>query len=417
MHTTPSTASRVPARAAPIAPRSPRSGRRFALVAAVVAALLVLPAPGAFAAWSDVPNNHWAKVAIDYVAADRDWMRDYGASTFRPGTVETRLLLARAAVFAFDPSGTPDRAITFSDLPANDPLWRYANVAVKNGWLQPNGAGAFRPDGAMTLNTLYRTIVLGLGLTGAVAGLKAIHLADGTPVPHTQHFPYLQVGMTIGLRYNHPDEATDVLPGQALTRDEVAWALYRAATAPSWKLDEADRFAALTLPNMTATKLQMVVFGLKSVGYPYVYAGEWNVASPPGYCCGYQPQGGFDCSGLVWWVVRSPGGGYDNTAIRGYQGWSLPERSSSTMAAVGTHISWTAKAAGDLLFYTSPISHVDLYVGRGWALDSSSSRGGVALQWIVDGWYFDEFQWGRRLSPGPSSPYRGLPPENLLDGG
>src|SRR5215211_3874372 len=45
--------------------------------------------------WSDVPNDLWAKSAIDYVAGSHSWMRDFKASNgddleFRPDARESR---------------------------------------------------------------------------------------------------------------------------------------------------------------------------------------------------------------------------------------------------------------------------------------------------------------------------------------
>ena len=39
-------------------------------------------------------------------------------------------------------------------------------------------------------------------------------------------------------------------------------------------------------------------------------------------------------------------------------------------------------------------------IGRGWALDSSSTPGGVTIMWVGSGWYRDHFKWGRRVLPG-----------------
>jgi cell wall-associated NlpC family hydrolase len=58
---------------------------------------------------------------------------------------------------------------------------------------------------------------------------------------------------------------------------------------------------------------------------------------------------------------------------------------------------------GDLMFYdgddNGSVDHVDVFVGNGWAIDSSSSVGGVTFMWVGDGWYRDHFTWGRRIIP------------------
>jgi cell wall-associated NlpC family hydrolase len=59
---------------------------------------------------------------------------------------------------------------------------------------------------------------------------------------------------------------------------------------------------------------------------------------------------------------------------------------------------------GDLMFYDGDgngvVDHVDTYIGNGYALDSSSTPGGVSIMWVGDGWYRDHFKWGRRVLPG-----------------
>jgi len=360
--------------------------------------------PGVPSAFSDVPSGFWAKTAIDHVASSHDWMRDFGTSTFQPETVESRKLLARALVKAFDPNGNPSSSITFTDLPASDPFFRDANVAVKDGFMfTVEGTRKFLPDKGAFTSTVHRAVVGALGLQVAAAGLRALHTARGTKVNPARNFEYMNLGMTLGLRYNHANEAEDVRNDTVLHRDEVAWSLWRATTLPSWTRDAQSKYANITLGAMSNAVFAAVRFATAYVGYPYVYAGEWWRASPSGYCCGFQATGGFDCSGLMWWTLKSPAGGYDNTFIRPYRGWRLPERSSSSMGGVGAHVSYSQLRPGDLMFYdsssSSGISHVDVYLGNGWALDSSSGgQAGVAIIDVSSGYYRDHFRWGRRLA-------------------
>jgi cell wall-associated NlpC family hydrolase len=65
---------------------------------------------------------------------------------------------------------------------------------------------------------------------------------------------------------------------------------------------------------------------------------------------------------------------------------------------------------GDLMFYDGDgdgvVDHVDTYIGNGYALDSSSSPGGVSIMWVGDSgdrygydWYRHHFMWGRHILP------------------
>ncbi len=355
--------------------------------------------------WSDVPKKHWARTAIDFVGATNDWMRDFGQSDdgtypFEPDAPEARRFFARALVRALVPDEAPDPSITFSDLSADDPFFPAANVAVKLGWIEAPG-NEFRPDEVVTTTTVHRALVLALGLDEEATGLDDLHTRNGFTFDTPKDFGALLLGMRLGLRYNHADESLDVGLTTPLSRAEVAWSLYRAATTPSWTIDSLAPYATIDLPILGPWKRRIVQFGVQYVGYPYVYGGEWYQASPDGYCCGAQPVGGFDCSGLVWWVVKEATGGWDNVPPRDYAGWSLPQRSSADMASTGGKVKLAEIRAGDLLFYDGDgngvVDHVNLYLGNGWVLDSSSGYGGVSILSVASGWYRDHFAHARRI--------------------
>jgi hypothetical protein len=262
--------------------------------------------------------------------------------------------------------------------------------------------GNFLPMDPVTPRMVHRALVLALGLGDAGAGLDALHMRDGTAFETPADFGSLLIGMRLGLRYNHSDETLDVGPDTPLPRAEVAWSLYRAATVQAWQLDAMTAYATIELPNLGPKLVSLVSFAIGYVGYPYVYGGEWNEASPDGYCCGYQPVGGFDCSGITWWVVKAAESGWSNQPPRDYAGWSLPQRSSADMSRKGVRVKrFEDLRAGDLMFYDGngdgTVDHVDVYIGRGWAIDSSSSMGGVSILEVDSGWYFDHFVRGRRV--------------------
>ena len=357
--------------------------------------------------WSDVPRRHWARAAVDLVGATNDWMRDYpagvdGTYPFRPNDLESRILFASSVVRAFAPEDMADPAVTFPDLPAEDPLAPFANVAVKLGWMATDGDGNFLPNDPVTPRMVHRALVLAVGLGNLSAGLDAVHTRNGTPFQVPSDFGTLLVGMRIGLRYNHSQESLDVEPDTPLSRAEVAWSLYRAATMPSWMHDSLAGYASIALPNLGPAVRGMVQFGIDSVGAPYVWSGEWNTATPSGYCCGFQPVGGFDCSGLMWWLMKRAEGGWSNQPPRAYAGWSLPQRSSADMSSTGQTIRrFRDVRPGDLMFYDGSgdgvVDHVDVAIGGGWALDSSGTAGGVAIVNVTSGWYRDNFVHARRL--------------------
>jgi hypothetical protein len=392
-----------------MAPSRPR--RR--LLAVLVALGCLAPTAGrALAAtngirWSDVPRRHWARAAVNLVGATNDWMRDYpakadGTYPFHPNDLESRSLFARSVVRAFAPQEPADPAVSFPDLPAEDPLAPFANVAVKLGWMATDAGGNFLPNDPVTPRMAHRALVLAVGLGDLAAGLDAIHTRDGTPFQVPPDFGTLLVGMRIGLRYNHSEESLDVAPDTPLSRAEVAWSLSHAATMPTWMHDSLAGYASIVLPNLGPAMRRVVQFGIESVGSPYVWGGEWNAAAPSGYCCGFQPVGGFDCSGLTWWLMKRAEGGWSNQPPRTYAGWSLPQRSSADMASTGQIVRRLRDVRpGDLMFYDGSgdgiVDHVDVAIGGGWALDSSGSAGGVTITNVTSGWYRDNFVHARRI--------------------
>ena len=87
------------------------------------------------------------------------------------------------------------------------------------------------------------------------------------------------------------------------------------------------------------------------VGHPY----RWGGSSP----------GGFDCSGLVIWSF-------------GHVGKSLP-RSSGAQKAATMPIAPNEAAAGDLVFFGSPVHHVGIYMGDGLMVHSPRAGKTVSI--------------------------------------
>ncbi|MFN2544166.1 MAG: C40 family peptidase [Actinomycetota bacterium] len=387
----------------------------FALASTLVVAIAPVAEAGGGgkgSTWQDVQpgSRGWfAKPAIDDVAKTHDWMRDFGLTSFHPTDPESRGLLARAVSKAFAPTATPKRTIEFEDLAADDPLYPFAALAVSNGWMSPNGR-RFAAAAPVTEFMVSKAIVRALGLQAAVDGANHIHTSDGTPLPHSPQFGTLLIGRVIGLWRNHEadvkgdSEAFDLLPTSPVPRADVAYALHRAADLGSSAHWYTQDYEDLDVGTPPPAMVDVIEFGMKYVGYPYVYAGEWNTATTNiPYCCGAQLQGGFDCSGFTWWIMRAGDGVWNNEAIRGYHGWELDERSSSLMAGATPkkrRVSFAKLQAGDLMFYGSgstaaSVDHVDTYIGNGWALDSGGN--GVSIVRVADGWYRDSFVFGRRM--------------------
>jgi hypothetical protein len=126
----------------------------------------------------------------------------------------------------------------------------------------------------------------------------------------------------------------------------------------------------------------------------------------------------------VWWTLKKYENGYNSAQFRTYAGWSILERSSSQMAQYApTHILFGNLKVGDLMFFASnggndytDVDHVGIYAGHSWMIHVGSSNNGPAIEWVGDGYYYDNFVYGRRLI-GVASPARHVLTATELAGG
>ena len=387
--------------------------RRAVLSTLLVVANVLATAPAAHAAipYTDVPKGHWARPAIRDAAVEHDWLFVEGDS-FRPEALLSRRHLARALVRAFAPAASPDETVTFPDLPAEDYWFRFANVAVSLGWLTTGDDGSFEPAGPVTKRVLDRALIDALDVEAAARGLNRIQTEDGVALAVPPAFGQLVLADQLHLHYNHPTgpgEALELYPAQPVTRADAAYALSQAVSAAgSWQISSLTKYEEIVLPSLSEARVQAVEFAFRYAGFPYVYAGEWHRATPDGYCCGLQYHGGFDCSGFTWWVLNEPTAGWDNTHVRPYQGWPLPQRASYQMAeATKTRRAMDELRPLDAVFFDTDgqgtgwrgVDHVGVFLGNGWMIHSSGSRAGVTIDLITEGWWAGAFAWGRRVVP------------------
>lgn len=110
------------------------------------------------------------------------------------------------------------------------------------------------------------------------------------------------------------------------------------------------------------------------VGTPY----RWGGAKP----------GGFDCSGLVYYVY-------------GELGMRLP-RVADDQARVGAYVPFAQLKPGDTVFFADSsgyIGHMGLYIGDGQMVHAPQTGDVVKVTDIASGSYFERFAGGRRYSP------------------
>lgn len=98
---------------------------------------------------------------------------------------------------------------------------------------------------------------------------------------------------------------------------------------------------------MTANEI--IVHARSYLGKPYVWGGE------------SMSEGGYDCSGLLYAVLRDCGYSNTRTTASGY-------------SKVGKHIAVGQQKAGDLLFFGKPVTHCAIYIGNGKMIESRGGR-------------------------------------------
>jgi hypothetical protein len=117
------------------------------------------------------------------------------------------------------------------------------------------------------------------------------------------------------------------------------------------------------------------------VGIPYRWGGN-------------TPDSGFDCSGLVRYVVARSAD------------VNLP-RTTADMSSRGESIEPDQIAAGDLVFFNTtgrPHSHVGIYVGKLRFVNAPSTGGTVRLDYLTNPYWAKRFDGIRRVAPAKRAP-------------
>lgn len=365
--------------------RPPPRGRAAAvlLAAALVATCITGMAPEAramaFPDTTGLPAE--LQQAVDYVTA-RGWMNGGADGNFHPYDPVLRLEYCCAMTRLFGVEGESiDPGIHFTDLPDSDPGFKYANLAVKHGYIQAYPDGSFQPYGQHSTAAALSGLVSGLGLDRAAVDAQGLY--PWGPA-------YAGVSMAANdLHLKYRD--TRVLPTGFYPRGELAYSLQRADEMEDWRVeyvDETFNWLRCQTPLMGAQRDRAIASAFAKIAYPYVWGGESDA------------EGGYDCSGLVYYVLGSCLG-YPMT------------RCADDQAADGRYalLGRAELLAGDpIFFYDSSgdgsIGHAGMYIGRGLFIHSTGGNAGVSVDYLDDGGYWQShFACGKRVigEPEPAS--------------
>jgi hypothetical protein len=144
-----------------------------------------------------------------------------------------------------------------------------------------------------------------------------------------------------------------------------------------------------------------------SVGNEEISLTAMSLVDVPYRWGGNTPQSGFDCSGLVRYVIAYAAN------------INLP-RTAREMGAQGERITPDKIAPGDLIFFNTnggPNSHVGIYVGNNRFVNAPSSGGVVRLDHVTNPYWARHFNGIRRIAvQRPSPPLVAAPITPYSDG-
>jgi cell wall-associated NlpC family hydrolase len=277
------------------------------------------------------------------------------------------------------------------------PLTQAALADLVAGLTDKEPAAAADPSAPVTMAKLDSKLVSALALGADAATFAGAARAAGLAPP--SRFGTEVVARLLGLRTNHPtgQDALELLPNDPATRAEAAFSAAQILGFNDWSLQEvSDDAAEFELPDLTPWQRKILKVAVSFIGYPYVWGGTSEHPQTP---LGLSTPGGFDCSGFVWRVYK----------LQSYAG--APQlggvlRGRTTMQMSGEvpksqRIGLDDLQPADVMFFgargpkstPAQVNHAAIYLGDGWLIQSSGY--GVALA-RVDGWYANDFAWGRR---------------------
>lgn len=106
------------------------------------------------------------------------------------------------------------------------------------------------------------------------------------------------------------------------------------------------------------------------------------------YLSGGATPSGFDCAGLVYYVLKQVG--------------YSPYRTPASQYQMGTYVDKTNLKAGDIVFFSgtgaSGISHVGIYAGNGQFIHAPNSRSTVSYSDLTSGYWANHYYGARRMA-------------------
>ena len=253
------------------------------------------------------------------------------------------------------------------------------------------------PNRAVQMWELDARLVGALGLNDAASTFAKNARAAGLVVP--SRFGTEAVGRLLGLRLNHPanEDALELRPQDGASRAEAAYSVAQILHFSDWQVPGVEQAAQqFALPALSTWQKRILDTAVAKIGMPYIWGGESDGTQTS---FGVGSRGGYDCSGFVWRVYKLqwyPGEGTLASTLRGRTTYQM-----SGEVPKSQRIPFGNLQPADVIFFgdkgprsqPAQVGHMGVYLGNGWFIHSSEY--GVALA-TLNGWYRNEFAWGRR---------------------
>jgi len=315
--------------------------------------------------------------AIDYVT-EMGYMGGDAAGRFNPTGPVTRMDYARALVKLFRKlDEATDPGIAFTDVKTSEADFRYANLAVKHGYLSPSREGSFKPKEPLTAAGALTGLTVGLQMDLPVTNLEGLYPRGPSYRGH------LIVAHDLHLKYGN----TRVWPDDDYPRGEMAFSLQMVDELEEWRTQyvrESFDWLHCQSPILDPERQKAFDAAFARVGAPYVWGGESDA------------EHGFDCSGLTYYALSS---------VLGYP----MMRVADDQARDGRYPTVGRKElmAGDAIFFydsstdtSGHIGHAAMYIGQGLFIHSTGSNAGVSVDCLT-GYWGENFAWGKRVIKEP----------------
>lgn len=170
--------------------------------------------------------------------------------------------------------------------------------------------------------------------------------------------------------------------------------LAACASAPQQSSTRTGAAPRITTPRVYAPPRGFPYFVDHSIGREEIPIQAMSLVGIPYRWGGNTPDSGFDCSGLVRYIVSRAAN------------VSLP-RTTEEMSTRGESIEPDEIAPGDLVFFNTtgrPHSHVGIYVGKLRFVNAPSTGGTVRLDYLTNPYWAKHFDGIRRVAPARHAP-------------